>query len=298
MNNSLRSPSLLSKLALMCIATLSVGSLQSHAAVVTGTIVTSTANNGPIDPDGSQTVNTSLGNIAGNTLEARGDFKGAIQNLGVGFDAAPTSLQNIVSFSDPSLPDVRLTLSTNGTLTSTSGANINNSARVTSGTEGYGFATTGNSTVTIRIDFGEWDGSLFNLTSVVDAAGFTIGNARSGTTYTVTYRNLAGVTLGSVLSGSGNDSDTADVGATGAAVGPDLFFGYDSAGTGTVATGSNYISSITIVRTSSGNGNVVSSLDDLGFTTAVVPEPSPGTMLLGGLGLLLGLQRCRNHKLL
>ncbi len=256
----------------------------SHAAVLTeadpaGMLVTG-AN--AIDPAGSETVDQSVGTITAAALEARPDFVGALQDLGVGFDGGNTgTFINFISFTDTTLADIRITVTASGN--NPSSVNINDQSRVTSGSNGLRQVSAG----TIRFDFGEFDGTTFTLGKVVDAVGFTIGNLRSTMTFDVQFLDAGGTALTPTQTIATPTAEAVTPGSGGSASsdGIEGYFSYASDG-----TFANGIASVLITRT--GGSNISSSTDDFGFTSAI-PEPTTVAMLLGGLGTLLLLRRRR-----
>ncbi len=252
--------------------TLALVTAANAAVIVDPTLVGGTD---AIDPAGSQTIDERPGTLDEAILEGRSDFAGAIQNLGVGFDTAQNSpVVNFIQFTDPTLADIRITVNAAGN--SASGGNINDSGRVTSGSDGLRMAGGG----TALFEFGEFDGTTFTSGKVVDAVGFVIGNIRAtqGPTFTVTFRDSLGQTLGSpqVLTG-GTEATTGTAGGDGI----EGFFSFDS--DGTIANG---IASILVNR--NGGGNIATSIDDFGFTSVITSDiPEPASLALMGLGGLL-----------
>ncbi len=251
-----------------------------HAAIIVDPALVTGAN--AIDPAGSETIDSRPGqNLTGGNrtaevnfiteanLEARSDFKGAIQSLGTGMGGTTNYIQFTT---DASLADIRIT-------SSTTAADIANSGRVTSGTAGFAQSAQG----TVLFEFGDFDGTTFTLGKVVDAVGFTIGNVRftNGSSFQVLFKN----SLGNVV--STQNITGVDEGGTGSSGGIEGFFSY--AGDATLANG---IASILVTRT--GGGNINTSIDDFGFTSAIstgIPEPASFALLgLGGL-LMLGRRR-------
>lgn len=268
-----------------CLTLLSTGAFA--ATIVDPTLVTGSA---AIDPDGSETIDQRPGVLPEADLEARAGFRGAIQSLGVGFEAygsGTTHPTNVIAFTDPSLPDIRFTVGgTNpNAQTGVNISNTGNAERVTSGTAGFQFLLGGNSlstgTVTLLIEFGTLEASVFTANGMVDAAGFTVGNARDGQTYVVQFRD----TLGGLLSEQ-TLLGAADSTGTGNNNGIEGYFGFGSDGLPATAIGS-----ILITRTN--GGNIGATIDDLAF--AVIPEPSSALLLMGGLASLCGRPLRRNR---
>ncbi|HEV7300639.1 MAG TPA: PEP-CTERM sorting domain-containing protein [Tepidisphaeraceae bacterium] len=273
---------------LVCMAATCVAGWMSagvDAAVLTNPVLVAGA--GAIDPAGAQTIDTN-GSASGSnvltpqaTLEARTDFQ-AIQQ----FTDNPTSGSNIaagtnyLSFSDPTLPDVRLSFS--GSYSANSGRDINNLHRVTSGTsalEIVGLNSTAN-TATLNITFGSYDstsGAFATGVNSVAAVGFAVANLYLSHSAEVSYFDSLGNLL-NIQTARGSNSDLDD-GASGNSRGRDVYFGFET------PDGQHDIATVAITL----SGGVISAgIDDIGFATvAAVPEPATAALLtMGGLVLL------------
>jgi hypothetical protein len=244
--------------------------LPIHAAVVTDPTLFTGAN--AIDPTGGQDAEfTVSGSTAQATLEGRGDFF-AIHDF-AGFSAA----SNIISFTDPSRPDIQLSFS--GSFDAANAGleladPINHTQHSTSPFSAMQLRNSGaNTTSTLTIDFGSWNGSSFDgSVNSVAAAGFTLNNSYLGLTYTINFLANDNTVL---LTGSFPGSDSPEA--------RDAYSGFQSS--------THNIGKITIAR-AVGSGSFSSGFDDLGFTTTI-PEPQTGLMLLMGVGTQFLLRRRR-----
>jgi hypothetical protein len=232
------------------------------------------------DVDGAGSTVTGLAAATQSALEARTDLR--VLQTWTGLDNAASSTTapvNTIAFSDPSMPDVRMTVG--GGFQTTGGGNgpSTNYILSSSAGSGYRFANSGNTAMTVTLDFGDFDGTNFNsAANAVDAVGFVIANVNSGLTLTVDFFDDAGTLLGQQTA-TGNSTDTANSNdATAANLGADFFFGLDA---------DSNIGRIVITRTATSNGTVGSGLDDFGFTTV----PEPGTIGLAGVAALSLLAR-------
>jgi len=209
-----------------------------------------------IDPSGSQTVDQSFGTLQA-TLEARSDLR-VLQDFT--YFTASTSGDNMVRFSDSTLPDMQFQF-TGAFNTTSAGAVGNNTSFATSGSSHLIQRNLAAGTSTLTLTFGTWDGTAFTGNQSVGAAGFTLSQVYTGKSGVVTFRDSAGMAIpGATFTYSG----LSDVDGTGNH--RDIYFGWDSSAQSTVPIGS-----ITIAFTDSGSP-YGSGLDDVAFTT-VTPGP-------------------------
>jgi hypothetical protein len=209
-----------------------------------------------IDPPGAEDVDFIASNAtAESTLEAVPGL--LVLSQADGIDSNTPS--NIFSFSNPDLPDIRLTLA--GAISSSDNiGSLDNPAFETSDT-GSAFGWYGTNGQTVTIEFGTWDGAVFTPGAGVKAAGLTFANF--GGAYdttndqTVTYHDAADNLLSTQVFAGG-----ADPAGTG---GGEAYSGYLSA--------SYNISKIVIsITRSSGNSQI--GIDDIAFTETTPPASS------------------------
>ncbi len=252
-----------------CPAVLTIGLIASfaHAAVVTDPgLVTGS---GAIDPSGSREVDTLATNsMPKATLTALDGF-GAVQ-IWSGVDSGSAG-ENILSFTDSSLPDVRLSFS--GSRNGQAGGQITNSSYVTSGESGLRFyGSSATATVVLTIDFGSWDGSNFDgSVNAVRAVGFTHSPFYDGITLVAEYFNAVGNSLVTQVYNNNTGSSKT------------VYYGYDAGPNGN-------ISYVVLTRTATANGSTAASIDDLGFAI-VIPEPATLALLAAGGMLMLTRRR-------
>jgi hypothetical protein len=221
------------------------------SAFLRAAMITDPATGTDIDPAGAETVDGNASNAADMaTLEALAD----VQVLGnwAGFTGGTDG----VTFTDPALPDLRITTSfasiyTNGNDTS---------ATYQTSAGGENFAWSGSSGQTVTIEFGTWDGGSFTPGAGVRAAGMTLLNF--GGAYpqvTVTYFDAADQVLSAqTFAGGGPDTTT-----TG---GNDFWSGHVEAG---------YVIARVVIALNRDAGSSDVAMDDLTFTHT---EPMPGTL--------------------
>jgi hypothetical protein len=249
--------------------------LLGTAAVLTDPTLTSGAN--AIDPAGGRAItHTASGSTPEATLEGISGFSG-IHDF-TGFEDRTDSLSgNIISFSDASLPDIRFT-STGGDPGFTGyDAGNNGGYVISSGSVVILRENSSSGALTYSIEFGDYTGSTFtpNL-NAVEAAGFVISNATSGQSYTVDFRNTSGSSLSQQTFAPVN--------------GNNIYFGYQAVGATSVAN--DGIARIDILIDNSGTSSAFIGFDDLGFSPAVIPEPSTLALLgLSGVALYVAGRR-------
>lgn len=266
------------RFALSLFTALAVQLPASAATIVTDLPLVAGPNSAAIDPVGAETWNldatATTGALASQAvLEARTDLW-TMQGF-AGFVGGGDYTNN---FTNVNLPDIRFLASgtvasgTGGTGNDTTGAGQNTSA----GTA-YNFAAgSSTGTLTLRIEFGTWNGSTFANDRAVDAVGFMVAGVRTNNTVNVSMFNSTNVLLGAFTL-AGNDSDS------GEQQGREGYFGFESGL-------SNDIAYLIVQKTATSNGSSAAGLDDFSFTA--VPEPSQTLLLTVGL-LMLGLRRRR-----
>lgn len=186
------------------------------------------------------------------TLEARSDLR-VLQDF-TGFSAGR---DNIVGFSDNSLPDIRFEFSGSFSPVHAGSATTDPMAGTSPGSAMlHKNSATGTSTLTIS--FGTWDGSAFTDNHTVKAAAFALTHLQTSKSVTVTFRDSTGKALPkATFEYSGlTDADGDSKGNHG-----DIYFGWDSPAQSTAEIGS-----ITVEFTDGGIPEA-SGFDDLAFTS-------------------------------
>ncbi len=272
------------KFAALALPVFLTGILPAHAVLI-GTNPTLFTGPGAIDPVGQNQLDgvaTGL-NVTEATLEGRSDFF-VINDFGTTTDGQ-NSESHFILFDDSTVPDIRFTDLVAG---KGNGQGQSGAGQQTSSATSFFVGTS--QINTFIIDFGLWGGAgsdtitgntddIFDTAAnSVAAVGFAMVNMRSGHDYTFDFLDGSNNIL-STASITGVDGDTTNSGNGG---GQDFFVGHD-AGAGPL------ISAIRINVNSTGGG--FTALDDLGFQTVPIPEPS--VFPLVGLSLFMGLTRRR-----
>ncbi|EIP99921.1 PEP-CTERM putative exosortase interaction domain-containing protein [Opitutaceae bacterium TAV1] len=251
---------------------------QIRAAVITDPALATGA--GAIAPGGSGYRSLNTNEIPANatptaTLEALAGF-GVIQNF-----SGVAEGENIFRFTDPARADVKISFSGSaGVDYATAGGELTTLGYLTSPGAGIRIAARGlTSQFTMSIDFGSWNGAVFDSESgSTGAAGFTLSGAD---------KSLSMVTsiTASFVGTDGNILDTQvwsgpKAGARG------LWFGYQ-------ATGAEQIGRIDvtfIITQVEGGSQMILGFDDLGFAaTSQIPEPSHLAMIAAAGALAFGI---------
>jgi arylsulfatase A-like enzyme len=221
-----------------------------------------------IDPSGAEEIDyiASTATLK-SELEALSDIH--VLDRADGID--PNASSNIFSFSNPDLPDIRLTL-TGGISSSDNIGSLNSPSYETSGT-GDAFGWRGTDGQVVTIEFGHWDGSTFTPGFGVKAAGLTFANF--GGAYdtangqTITYHDASDNVLSTQVFTGGDDP-----GGTG---GREAYSGFLSS--------SYNISKITVsITRSSGSSQI--GIDDLAFTDCIEPETRTRFLPVGNYNVL------------
>jgi hypothetical protein len=229
---------------------------------------------GTIDPTGSRDITVNAGSsTAKSTLEGLSGF-GVIQSF-TGF----TGGTNQIAFADTSRADLQLSFSGTG-VNSASGLELTNPGFVTSGTSGTRLVSdnrTGAHTVIQAIDFGSWNGSTFDSTAITTTAvGFTL------TGLSANFDRLGSISA-SFLSDAGTVLSTQSVsGTTLIGSNQSIYFGFQASGSDTIGS---VVITLNINAKVASEGQVILGLDDLGFTTSSIPEPSSFAAIAGLLSL-------------
>lgn len=262
----------------------SVGCLAVQSTIHAGVLTNPALYTGAvaIDPTGGEELDfAASGATAQATLEARSDFYAVHTFHNTATDRFITGdSTNYISFTDASLPDVRVTaeLGAGPSVNGASGtANINTST----GSAIY----LGNGAMRWVIDFGSYNSGVFTSNmNAVEAAGFALVRsavpASPARKFTVEFKDDSGNILSTQTY---TDSMIADTTTNG--TGDDVYFGYQ------IVPGQQKIGSI-VLRMTNGDGallGVNTAIDDLGFTT--VPEPASLGLLALGLGMMSTRQR-------
>ncbi|MFA6960829.1 MAG: PEP-CTERM sorting domain-containing protein [Opitutaceae bacterium] len=229
---------------------------------------------GTIDPTGASDITVNAGSsTAKSTLEGLSGF-GVIQSF-TGF----TGGTNQIAFTDTSRADLQLSFSGTG-VNSASGSELTNAGYVTSGLSGTRLVSdnrTSAHNVIQTIDFGSWNGSTFDSTAITTTAvGFTL------TGLTANFDRLGSISA-SFLSDSGSVLSTQSVsGTTLTGSSQSIYFGFQASGSDTIGS---VVITLNINAKVASEGQVILGLDDLGFTTSSIPEPSSYAALAGLLSL-------------
>ncbi|MDR1283156.1 MAG: PEP-CTERM sorting domain-containing protein [Opitutaceae bacterium] len=241
---------------------------QIRAAVITDPALATGA--GAIAPGGSGYRNLNTNEIPANatqsaTLEALAGF-GVIQDF-----AGVKAGSNTIVFTDPARADVQISFrGTAGTdYANDTGGERTTAAWLTSpgagiNIAGRGFTNGSQTSFTMTIDFGSWNGMTFDTAgNMATAAGFTLSGDASRlsqvSSISASFLGVDGSTLSTQTWTGPKD------GARG------LYFGYQA--TGTQQIGSIEVTfSLTHVST---GAQMILGFDDLGFTSvSQIPEPS------------------------
>lgn len=251
-------------------AALILAASSANGATIANPTLASGAGN-VIDPTGGEGVDQSFGTVQ-STLEARSDLR-VLQD----FTSFAAGGNNIVSFTDGSLPDIQFQFSGLFSATSAGNASTNVAGATSAGGSVMSQRNSATGTSTLTISFGTWDGSAFSANQTVGAAAFTFNNVYTTKTGSVLFKDAGGTSLNTSFAYTGaNDTDSSGNHK-------DFYFGWDA-----TAETTSQIASIEITFTDSG-GPFTSFIDDVAFTT--IPEPSAA--LLGSLGILGLLLRRR-----
>ncbi|AHF89645.1 anchor protein [Opitutaceae bacterium TAV5] len=252
---------------------------QIRAAVLTDPALATGA--GAIAPGGSGYRSLNTNEIPANatpvaTLEALAGF-GVIQDF-----SGVTEGENILHFTDPARADAKISFSgTAGVDYATAGGERTTPAYLTSPGAGISIAARGiTSQFTMTIDFGSWNGTVFDSDSgSTGAAGFTLsGDATRLSMVTSITASFVG-TAGNLLDTQVWNGPKA--GARG------LWFGYQ-------ATGAEPIGRIDVtfvITQAEGSSQMILGFDDLGFAaTSQIPEPAHIAMIAAAGALALGVR--------
>jgi hypothetical protein len=235
------------------------------AVVVNPTLVTGPDSIDPVQPNANAGVRDATGLVAG--AASKGDLTSVpgfsvIQTF-TGFTGAATSSVNIFSFTDPTMPDIRITSkSYNG-----SGGG-NTTAFTTSGTSAQFIGSGGYPGDSAQvIEFGTYDPTLgtFAADREVNAVGFMITqNANAvNRTWNVKFLDASLQQIGNLQTSPGGSNAA-------------LLFG--------TVLSDNLIRRVELDI--DGGGDAGTFMDDLGFAV-VIPEPaSLGALALTGLAML------------
>jgi hypothetical protein len=208
-----------------------------------------------IDPKGSMAITVlTSDSVAENKLESLGGFA-SVQSF-TGF----TPGTNTIAFTDSKRSDIQISF--DGGIIKSTGGELNNLSYASSGTSSVRFASiapAGARTMTQMIRFGSWDGSAFDgSTDAVSAVAFTLSGqaANFSRVDSITTEFLSA--KGTVLS--------RQVVAGAPLVGKDqcIYFGYQSADSDLIAA---VLVTVKINPGTSGEGQVILGLDDLGYTS-------------------------------
>ncbi len=210
-----------------------------------------------IDPVGSESVDQFFGTPP-ETLEARSDLR-VLQDFT--FFTASTAGDNLVRFTDTTMPDIQFQFSGDFSTTQ-AGAGATSALFSTSGSSYLTQRNTTAGTSTLTLTFGTWSGTAFTGNQSVRAAGFTMSQVYATKSGVVIFRDSSGTAIpGATFSYSGlSDGD-------GSGNHRDISFGWDSFAQSTVSIGS-----ITVTFTDSAAPFSI-GLDDFAFTT-VTPATS------------------------
>ncbi len=260
-----------------CFAVAAQGSVIANPALVSG------PSSDLIDPSGAQEVDADAsGATAQATLEARSDMRSYQGFSSFASNSTSASLyENILSFTDPQLPDVRFSFSGDYRKGST-GDDESSDSRATSSSRNLRMIGNNNSTteMVLRIDFGDYTAPTWTANAnAVAAAGFTLSNLVDGLRATAEFHKEDGTLLSSQTI-DGADGDTTTAG------GIDVYFGYESStfDIGYILVKKQQISAGT------NKSQVDVGLDDLAFT--IVPEPAAAaTVGVLGWGWLMARRR-------
>ena len=241
---------------------------RTQAATVVNPILV----NGPgdaIDPPGAETVDVSAG-TAQATLEARSDLR-VLQS----FDGFAGGGNNVVSFTDTTLPDIQFQFSGAFDTSQAGNDGTNNVFATSAGSQLIQRnADPGSNSSTLTISFGTWNGSTFTNNQTVNAAAFILTNIYGNKSGVVTFRDAGGTAL---TGATFNYTGVFNTDGTGNHV--DLYFGWDSDAQSTAKIGS-----VSITFVDSG-AEFNSGFDDLAFTA--IPEPGGAVLcFMAGLSLL------------
>lgn len=204
-----------------------------------------------VDPIGSEEMDViASGATAQASLEALADLR-VLQDW-----SGSSGGSDIIAFSDPARPDIRIQTSFAGIFSDSraSAANLQTSGG------GGNFAWSGSNGQTITIEFGDWDGSSFTPGAGVRAAGLTFVNF--GAAYatasgqTVTYYDAADAVLSSQRFDGGADSSG----------GAEAYSGHLEV---------DYTIAKIVIAITRASGTSDIAIDDLAFTDAA---PQPGSL--------------------
>ena len=189
------------------------------------------------------------------TVPVRGDFSSSDSN-------------HILNFTDPSVPDIRVTIIGYGGFNN-GGGQLNGFDSTTTDTR---LSLQGGSTGSVKFEFGSYVGTTFTPGTAVGAAGFDVAKSDFFNGVGVKFKDAAGVTLSDQFGGNpGNNNRSGET---------SYFFGSDVGG----------IASIEV--TYSNDNNKVTGIDNLAFAPVAVPEPaSAAVAAVAGLGLLARRRR-------
>lgn len=225
-----------------------------------------------IDPSGTKEVGNfnASGSTSQTTLESAAGF-GAIQSFGFSGNVNANQ-EYIFSSTDPNRSDVRLQYT--GAI-GTGAVSISNETFATSDASSMRISGSGTGPYGMSIQLGSRNGTAFNGGNAfgVSALGFTLtGRYGQVESVVVDYFDAFNNLLSSQTMPATN--------ATGAGTAA-TYSGYQ------IAVGQNAIARVEITVAPLGEGSAgLFALDDLGFT-AVVPEPSSGLLVIGGVAALI-----------
>jgi hypothetical protein len=269
MNPSFRS--LVYPRAACVLAALLLSAVSLKAAVPPDPALSTGANS--IDPSGGLGITTNAsGSTAKSTLEGLSGF-GVVQN----FTGAAAGT-NVLSFSDASTADVKISFS--GTdLAPSTGNHSTSSSFFTSAGSGMFISSNNNAgggSIITTIDFGSWNGSTFDSSvNAVSAAAFTLSGPTSR------FARVTSISA-SFLSNAGTELSVQTV-TPSYGTNPGLYFGYQAEAGQSIGS---IVLTVNVSSFTSGDTQVILGLDDLGFAAAAIPEPSTATLGMGAAAMM------------
>ncbi len=173
---------------------------------------------------------------------------------------------NVITFTDPGLPAIRMT--PGGSAHATAGGEASGKSMSSPGPAVTLTNATQNSAMTFTLEFGTWDGTQFTPNRVVEAAAFVLTDLSSVVTASAVFRDASNAVIFDTGAISGQSS------TDGAGNHLDAFVGYHAKN-----AGKNSIRSITITRQVGTTTFIppggTSGLDDLAFVVEAQAPPQP-----------------------